>query len=178
MKIPRLILGNSNRRFSGVTSTMLQTLPEVHALMPLVVLGTHHLPEKTPTITFRELIKLNDQPRIFHARRNDEMIQALAARKLGANLKIVFTSTAQRHHSGFTRWLMNRMDGIITTCSAAESYLKNKADVVIPHGIDLQRYSPPPSKQQAWKSLGFPGEFGIGIFGRVRPQKGVDLLIG
>jgi len=177
MEVPRLILGNSNKRFSGVTSTMLQTLPEVQSHMPLAVLGKHHLPNQTPTITFRELIALRDQSRLFHARRNDEMIQALTARKLGSNLKIVFTSTAQRHHSRFTRWLMSRMDGIITTCSAAESYLKQKADIVIPHGIDLERFQPPADKKAAWKSLGFPGGFGIGIFGRVRPQKGIDLLV-
>jgi mannosyltransferase len=177
MEVPRLILGNSNKRFSGVTSTMLQTLPEVRSRMPLVVLGKHHLPDQTPTITFREIVALRDQTRLFHARRNDEMIQALAARKLGANLRIVFTSTAQRHHSRFTRWLMSRMDGIITTCSAAESFLKKKADIVIPHGINLETYQPPDDKREAWRSLGFPGEFGIGIFGRVRPQKGIDLLV-
>ena len=177
MDVPDLILGNSNKRFSGVTSTMLQTLPEVEKLMPLSVLGSHHLPETTPTITFRELVALSDQPRLFHARRNDEMLQALAARKLGANLKIVFTSTAQRHHSRFTRWLMGKMDGIITTCSAANSYLKTPADIVIPHGVDLHRYQPPADKKSAWQDLGFPGEYGIGIFGRVRPSKGIDLLI-
>lgn len=146
--------------------------------MPLLVMGKHHLPEETPTITLRELISLkDDQFRLFHARRNNEMIQALAARKLGANLKIVFTSTAQRHHTRFTRWLMGKMDAIITTCSAAESYLKKKADIMIPHGIDLDRYQMPADKEAAWKKLGFPGEFGIGIFGRVRPQKGIDLLV-
>ena len=177
MDTPSLILGNSNKRFSGVTSTMLQTLPEVQARMPLTVLGAHHLPDDTPTITFRELAKLRGESRLFHARRNDEMIQALLARKLGSPLKIVFTSTAQRHHSRFTRFLMSKMDGIITTCSAAESYLKKKADIVIPHGIDLTRYQPPSDKKQAWQKLGFPGEYGIGIFGRVRPQKGIDLLV-
>ncbi len=178
MDHPRLILGNSNKRFSGVTSTMLQTLPEVAARMPLAVLGGHHLPTSTPTLTFRQLIHTKGTPtRLFHARRNDEMIQALAARKLGAPLKIVFTSTAQRHHSRFTRWLMSQMDGIITTCSGAQSYLEKKADVMIPHGIDLHRFQPPVDKKSAWKSLGFPGDYGIGIFGRVRPQKGIDLLI-
>ena len=29
----------------------------------------------------------------------------------------------------------------------------------------------------AWLELGFPGHYGVGIFGRVRPQKGTDLLI-
>lgn len=177
MEVPRLILGNSNKRFSGVTSTMLQTLPEVRKLMPLVVMGSHHLPSGTPTIRFRDLASLNDKTRIFHARRNDEMIQALAARKLGAKIKIIFTSTAQRHHTRFTRWLMSQMDGIITTCSAANSYLETPADVIIPHGIDLERYHPPKDKKEAWQTLGFPGEFGIGIFGRVRPSKGIDVLV-
>lgn len=177
MPPPDLILGNSNKRFSGVTSTMLQTLPEVQSRMPLTVLGKHHLPAGTPTLNFRDLLKLNDKTRLFHARRNDEMIQALAARKLGAKLKIIFTSTAQRHHSHFTRWLMSHMDGIITTCSAAASYLKKPADITIPHGIDTQRFHPPRDKKQAWQALGFPGDYGIGIFGRVRPQKGIDLLI-
>ena len=177
MPDPLVILGNSNSRFSGVTSTMLQTLPKVREKVSLAVLGKHHLPDDVPVISFCELRKLKDEPRVFHARRNNEMIQALTARKLGANLKIVFTSTAQRYHSRFTRWLIGKMDGIITTCSAAASYLENKPDVVIPHGIDLERYHPPADKSAAWEKLGFPGKFGIGIFGRVRPQKGVDVLI-
>lgn len=72
---------------------------------------------------------------------------------------------------------MGQMDGILTTSSAAESYLENKADITIPHGIDLERYQPPADKKKAWESLGFPSEYGIGIFGRVRAQKGVDLLV-
>ena len=105
MEVAQLILGNSNKRFSGVTSTMLQTLPEVRKLMPLAVMGRHHLPSSTSTIRFWDLVLLRDRTRIFHARRNNEMIQALAARKLGAKIKIIFTSTAQRHHTRFTRWL-------------------------------------------------------------------------
>lgn len=177
MSDPLVILGNSNSRFSGVTSTMLQTLPKVRKGVSLAVLGKHHLPADVPVITFRDLLKLRDKPRVFHARRNNEMIQALAARKLGANLKIIFTSTAQRHHTRFSRWLMGKMDGILTTCTAAASYLENKPDVMIPHGIDLDRFQAPPSKTAAWEKLGFPGKYGIGIFGRVRPQKGVDVLI-
>jgi mannosyltransferase len=181
---PQVILGNSNRRFSGVTSTMLQTLPGIRRSLPVAVLGAHHLPEDTPTLTFSQFLQLcrhplpDGSPRVFHARRNDEMIQALLAKRVfGAKLKIVFTSTAQRHHTGFTKWLMAQMDGILTTCTAAASYLENEADEMIPHGVDLTRYAPPPDKEAAWKKLGFPGKFGIGIFGRVRPQKGVDLLV-
>jgi len=182
---PQVILGNSNRRFSGVTSTMLQTLPDVRKEIPLAVLGAHHLPEDVPTLTFREFLSLcraplpDGSPRVFHARRNNEMIQALLAQRLfGAKIRTVFTSTAQRHHTAFTKWLMNQMDGLLSTCTAAASYLDERpADEIIPHGVDLARYSPPEDREAAWQRLGLPGRYGIGIFGRVRPQKGIDVLI-
>ena len=179
-----LILGNSNKRFSGVTSTMLQVLPHQQKLMDLAVMGLYHLQEGTPCLSFMEAAKLCKHPladgrkRVFHARRNNEMIQAILLKKFfGAKIHPVFTSTAQRHHSGFTKWLMNQMDGIVTTCQAANNYLETPADVIIPHGIDLKTYFPTEDKQAAWKTLGFPGKYGIGIFGRVRHQKGLDVLI-
>lgn len=173
-----LIIGNSNKRFSGVTSTMLQVLPFQKEIMPLVVLGKHHLPEDTPYLSFREFTRLCKRPlpdgsqRIFHARRNDEMIQALIAKKLfRAKIKIVFTSTAQRHHSKFTRKLMSKMDAIITTCKAAGSYLKKPADIVIPHGVDLSTYTAKAKRTIDKKQIK------LGVFGRIRPSKGIDLLI-
>lgn len=179
-----LILGNSNKRFSGVTSTLLQVLPHQQQGLKLAVLGPHHLPEGTPTLTFWQMVKFCRQPRpsgkpiVFHARRNDEMIQALLAKWLfGAELKIAFTSTAQRHHSHFTKWLMSKMDSIITTCSAAGSYLDPPADVTIPHGTDITRFSPTKNRVEAWKALGFPGKRGIGIFGRIRSSKGIDTFV-
>ncbi|MGJ8671434.1 glycosyltransferase family 4 protein [Rubritalea sp.] len=179
-----LILGNSNKRFSGVTSTMLQVLPHQQKLMSLAVMGKHHLPRSAPYMSFSEVAKLckktlpNEKRRIFHARRNDEMIQALLLQRVfGAKIIPTFTSTAQRQHSNFTKWLMRQMDGIITTCSAAGSYLDKPADVTIPHGIDLQTYYPAEDKKAAWAALNLPGEYGIGIFGRIRKQKGLDILI-
>jgi mannosyltransferase len=184
MSSPEVILGNSNRRFSGVTSTMLQTLPEVGARMPTAVLGRRHLPEGTTALGYAGFIRLcrslppSGLPRVFHARRNNEMIQALIARGLsGAGIRILFTSTAQRHHTWITRWLIRRMDGILTTSTAAGSYLQRPADRIIPHGVPLDVYHPPSSRAEAWQALGLPGKFGVGIFGRVRPQKGTDLLV-
>lgn len=176
----QIILGNSNRRYSGVTSSMLATLPEVSTRMKVAIMGAHHVPAEYAVLGFREVVRLcrDGRRRVFHARRNDEMLQALLVRKLsGGNLKIVFTSTAQRHHSGLTRWLIGKMDGILSTCTAAAAYLEHSPDRIIPHGVDLVRYQPPADKGRAWQELGLPGEYGIGMFGRVRPQKGVDLLV-
>ncbi|MGB5323949.1 MAG: hypothetical protein WBN40_00815, partial [Pseudomonadales bacterium] len=122
----RLILGNSGKRFSGVTSTMLQVLSVQSRRVGTAILGAHHVPAGYPTLGFFDFVRLARKPlpdgswRVFHARRNDEMIQALLATKLfGAKIKIAFTSTAQREHSGFSRWLMQQMDAVITTSSAA-----------------------------------------------------------
>lgn len=180
----QLILGNSNKRFSGVTSTMIQVLPHQQKELNVAVLGNHHLPEGSVSISYIEFLKLCRKKtsagkyRVFHARRNDEMIQALIAKYLfGAKIKIVFTSTAQRHHSKFTQLLMSRMDSIITTCKAAGSYLIKPADITIPHGIDTHRYSPCEDRDSSWASLGYGGQRGVGIFGRIRPSKGTAVFI-
>lgn len=183
--ISEVILGNSNPRFSGVTSTMLQVLPYQQEMISLGVLGTHHLPNNIKTFSFlecaRELRKplANGNFRIFHARRNNEMLQAVALKCLfRAKIKIVFTATAQRYPSWITRWLISKADGLLTTSETAAAYLPRSPDRIICHGIDTFRFSPPiKSKVDAWLELGFPGHYGVGIFGRVRPQKGTDLLI-
>jgi len=179
-----LILGNSNSRFSGVTSTMLQVLRHQKNILKVAVLGKHHLPDDIHHVTFLQLIKLCRKPlpngrfRIFHARRNDEVIQALILKKcFGAKIRIAFTSTAQRQHSWITRYLIRESDAIISTGSAAASYIEGGADIIIPHGIDLTSFAPADDRLALWQELGFPGKYGIGIFGRVRHQKGIDLLI-
>ena len=48
---------------------------------------------------------------------------------------------------------------------------------VIHHGIDIDLYSPPADRRAAFAETGLPGKYGIGIFGRVRRQKGADLFI-
>ena len=90
-----LIIGNSNSNFSGVTSTMLQLLSIQKKLINLRVMGKHHLPDESLSITFWQVAKLCITPlsggrfRVFHARRVDEMIQALILKHIfRAKIKI------------------------------------------------------------------------------------------
>ena len=100
------------------------------------------------------------------------MIQALIAKKVfGAKIRIVFTSTAQRNHSWLTRYLIGQMDGIVTTCQAAASYLIQKPSIVVPHGVNTETYHPAPCKVDAWESLGYPGKYGIGILDASESKK-------
>ncbi len=164
---------------------MLQVLPYQQEIISLGVLGKYHLPKNIKILSFVECARVLREPlanrnyRIFHARRNNEMLQAVALKYIfRAKIKIVFTATAQRYPSWITRWLISKADGLVTTSNTAATYLPRLPDKIICHGIDTIRYCPPAkSKEDAWRKLGFPGQYGIGIFGRVRPQKGTDLLI-
>jgi len=185
-----LIIGNSNSNFSGVTSTMLQVLSQEQDLINLRVMGKHHLPDESLAISFWQVVKLCRKPlstgkfRIFHARRVDEMIQALLLKHVfGVKLKIVFSSAAQRARSGFTLWLTDRMDAVLAMCKASASYLHREPDAIIYHGVNTDVYLPATDKNLAWQSLdllpknSIKGKQGIAILGRVRKQKGVHLFV-
>lgn len=185
-----LIIGNSNSNFSGVTSTMLQLLSTQQKLINLRVMGKHHLPDESLSISFWEVAKLCKAPmqdgrfRVFHARRVDEMIQALILKHVfRAKIKIVFSSAAQRHRSGSTLWLTDKMDALLAMCKASASYLHRKPDAIIYHGVKTDVYTPAENKEAAWQALNLlpdtinKGKHGIAILGRVREQKGVHLFV-
>ena len=185
-----LIIGNSNSNFSGVTSTMLQVLSHQKSLINLRVMGKHHLPEESLVISFWQTVILCRKPlangkyRIFHARRVDEMIQALLLKYLfRAKIKIIFSSAAQRYRSGFTLWLTRRMDAVLAMSKASASYLARPADAIIYHGVETDVYHPAEDKSKAWQALNLlsensqKGKYGIAILGRVRKQKGVHLFV-
>ena len=115
--------------------------------------------------------------RIWHARRNSEMLLGLLAKHLlRIPLKLVFTSVALRRHSFFPRFLLSKMDTIIATTQEAASFV-DRCDAIIPHGIDTEAFIPPQDKVTAWQESGLPGKYGIGIFGRIRAEKGTDLFV-
>jgi mannosyltransferase len=105
------------------------------------------------------------------------MLAGLALRTLlRFRLVLVFTSAAQRRHTRYTRWLYSRMDRIVATTSAAASYLDRPATIVR-HGVDARAFHPPRDRAAEWRAHGGPGDHGIAVFGRVRPNKGTGDLI-
>src|SRR5205085_2932272 len=173
----QLIVPNLHRRYSGVTATNRMVAPKLAKLFRAAWLGSD-APDGIARMDTADLLKLWRRvgPLIWHARRNDEMIIGVLLRALGWPLKLVFTSAAQRHHRGLTRWLMRRMDAIIATSELSASYLKCDA-TVIPHGIDTDRYAPAADRRAAFAEAGLPGRYAIGCFGRVRVQKGTDVFV-
>jgi mannosyltransferase len=179
---PEIIVFNIKQRYTGVSAT-------VNALVPIQVKQWRlaycggELPHGMPGMTARQAIALSRRApagrtfRIWHVRRDHEMMLGLWARDvLRLPIKLVFTSAAQHLHGPFPRWLISRMDAVISTTPLAASFVPNTS-AVVPHGIDLSRFAPPVDKSRAWETSGLPGHWGIGTFGRVRPDKGSDLFV-
>lgn len=173
----QLIVPNLHRRYSGVTATNRMVAPKLAGMYRAAWLGPH-APDGIARMGFADLLRLwrRRTPLVWHARRNDEMIAGLLLRALGWPLQLVFTSAAQRHHTWLTRWLIRQMDAVIATSELSASYLKRAATVVM-HGVDTERYAPPPDRAAAFAESGLPGRYAIGCFGRVRAQKGTDLFV-
>lgn len=178
-----VIAPNFKRRLSGVTSTIIQLVPIQNSLGQKVATLGPGLPDKLPKIRFHHLWRLWRVPkgrsaRIWHARRNIEMLPAIILRDLlRMPLKIVFTSASQRKHSGWTRFLVSRMDAVIATSGRTASYLEVPSTTIL-HGIDTRRFSPPKDPAAAKRALGLDDTRKIaGCFGRVRHQKGTDLFV-
>jgi mannosyltransferase len=173
----QLIVPNLHRRYSGVTATNRMVAPKLANMYRAAWLGPH-APDGIARMGFGDLLKLwrRPTPLIWHARRNDEMIAGLLLRALGWQLKLVFTSAAQRHHKRLTRWLIRQMDAVIATSDYSASYLKRESTVVM-HGVDTDLYAPPADRALAFAEAGLPGRYAIGCFGRVRAQKGTDVFV-
>ena len=174
------------RRLSGVTTTVINLAPLQAAMMRergrnLVTVGPG-LPDGMPRaggVPGLRWLSLLRRPRgaprrVWHARRNVEMLPAIVLRDvLRAPLAVMFTSDAQRRHTGYTRWLLRRMDRVVAGCEGARRFLSVPASVVM-HGVDTERFRPAADRDALRRSLGLDLEARyVGCFGRVRENKGV-----
>lgn len=182
MKRVDVIVPNFKRRLSGVTSTIIQLVPLQEKSIGVATLGPG-LPDSLPRMRWWQVPALLGRPaggatRVWHARRNTEMLGGLILRDVfRAPLKLLFTSASQREHTGWTRFLIGRMDGIVATSRKTAAYLR-VPNAVIMHGIDTHRFHPPADRAAAALDLGLdPRQSHIGCFGRVRHQKGTDLFV-
>lgn len=178
----QIVAPNLNRRLSGVTSTIVRLVPIQARKVGIVSFGIG-LPDFIPQISLLRLLKLgysktaSQKPRIWHARRNVEMLLGLFLKIiLRQPYKLVFTSASQRHHSAYTKLLIRQMDHVIATSGATAKYLEVANDIIL-HGIPLQDFSPVEDLDAARKIKKIPGEFVIGCFGRIRKQKGTDVFV-
>ena len=176
-----VVAPNLKKRLSGVTSTIVQLVPVQARDLGIAVVGPG-LPDSLPKMRWWQLPLLlkrpsSGRPRIWHARRNVEMLAGLVLRHVFRTpLRLVFTSAAQRDHRPFTKWLIRRMDGVIATSRLSGGFLEVPHKVVM-HGVDLEKFHPARGPEDEFAAARLPGRYAIGCFGRVRHQKGTDLFV-
>ncbi len=176
-----VIIPNLKKRYSGGTAVNRTIAPLIAERCRTAWLGLDR-PQGISGLGVADLLRLRFcQPRhrparIWHARRNSEMLLGLVLKRLGWKLKLIFNSAGQRRKTRYTGFLVARMDAVIATSETSASFLERPA-TIIHHGIDVETYRPPVDRLAAFAATGLPGKYGIGTFGRVRRQKGVDLFV-
>ncbi len=110
-------------------------------------------------------------PLVVHAHRTLELLAGLLLRAVTRSVRVVFTRHSAGRPSAWTRFLARRADARLVFTRVALRELGLPAEVV-PHGVDVERFSPPADRVEAWRALGMGGERGLGAVGRVRPSKG------
>lgn len=173
-----VIAPNLKRRLSGVTTTVVRLVPLQARGIGIATTGPGLPPDLPHLPLLRCLVLPRRRWRVWHARRNTEMALGLILRHVfRRRLRLLFTSAAQRNHKPFTKWLIRRMDRVIATSPQAASYLDVPATVIM-HGVDCTAFRPTDDKDALRRALGLPIDAClIGCFGRIRAQKGVDLMV-
>jgi mannosyltransferase len=176
-----VIIPNLNWRYSGGTAVNRTIAPLIAKRWRTAWCGPDQ-PEGIAALSLRDLVRLRFRPpshgkvRIWHARRNVEMLAGLFLNLIGYRFALIFNSASQRKKTWLTHFLIARMDALIATSQIAAQFLRRPATVIL-HGIDVDLYSPPPDRLAAFAEASLPGKYGIGTFGRVRRQKGSDLFV-
>lgn len=162
-----VIAPNLKHRLSGVTATIVR-LVSVQAREIGITTTGPGLPADLPHLALWRLPFLpRDRWRVWHARRNNELLVGLVLRDLlRRKLRVVFTSSSPRRRGRWTRFLLGRCDRIIATSAANAAVMPGRC-AIIPHGVDTEAFHPAPN---AFFCL--PGQKLVGCFGRIRPKKG------
>ncbi|HWL07948.1 MAG TPA: glycosyltransferase family 4 protein [Planctomicrobium sp.] len=176
-----VVIQDLHHRITGVSATVQNVHQVQKKRYPIVMVSHRHdVAERTSLWKALKICRTptaSGRPRIWHSRRNYEMMWGLIFKHLfRCPLKLVFTAAAKRKASPFPRFLVSKMNAVIATSPDAARFQK-RVDAVVPHGVDCQRLAPPESKRQCMEEFGHPDTVGVGIFGRVRPEKGTDLFV-
>lgn len=171
---------NFKKRLSGVTATVVRLVP-LQARDIAIAAVAPALPGHVPQVRMRDLVTMSragpSGARVWHARRNSEMLAGIALKRLlGKRLKLLFTSASQRRHTRYSKWLIDQMDHVISTSQKTAAYLTRPSSVIL-HGIDTDSFCPPDDRAALKARMGLPAGPLIGCFGRIRAQKGTGDFI-
>ena len=175
-----VIAPNLKRRLSGVTATVVRLVPLQAQTIGIATAGPA-MPDDLPRLSLFSLLFMSRKGpktgRVWHARRITELLAGWVLKHiLRKDLRHLFTSASQRHHTGYSKALMRRMDAIVATSSKGASYLDHPVPVIM-HGIDTVQFQPAADRTALRQKLGLPDAPIVGCFGRIRAQKGTDVFV-
>lgn len=158
-------------RRTGVTAHVELIAKAQGALTDVRVIG-EQLPATLPHLGWRALWRLSgEQPIVWHAHRNNELLWGYLLKLLGRKITVVATSHSPRPVGRFTRFLLRFAKQVVTLNRLAAAWVKTPSTIV-QHGIELERFRPADDRGQALAKLALPGSKAVGVVGRVRPNKG------
>ena len=178
-----VIIPNLKKRYSGGTAVNRTIAPLIAETLPYGVARAstgRRVSRGSASAIFCDcasIIQTTRSARIWHARRNTEMLVGLILKRLGWRLKLIFNSAGQRQktrlhglpHRAHGRGDRNQCDvGLVRAAGHDRSSITASMSRPTGRRPTGSRPSPRPA---------FPGSTAIGTFGRVRQQKGVDLFV-
>ena len=160
-----------HRRYSGATRHVEAVVPPLTERVETRVIG-RALDPALPFIRWPELLRrARREPVVWHAHRVKELAIGLLLKLWGRKVRLAFTRHASTPPHWFTSLIASWADRAVALTPEIAAQLPFSSTVV-QHGVDLERFRPPPDRQLAYTALGLGGRHGIGVIGRVRKEKG------
>ena len=184
--LPDIIITNIHKKYSGVTSTIINLYPEQQKTMNIGLLGNsininEHNVALIDLIYYGYQLPQGKKFRLFHVRRNNELFWAILFRDLfKLPIKIIFTSVKITKFSFIPTLLIKYVDYIIVTLDKCITNLPcpEKVIDISPHGINLSYFKPCTTNSiNTCDFYNLKNKFVISTFGRVRKQKGTDIFV-
>jgi len=181
-ELPNIVVTNLHRRYTGVSATIRTLLPHQRKTRDIQLVDwSQHKSDHAQSL-WSIVLGGFSRPRgrakyrILHCRRDIDMIIGIILRDLlRQKWKLIFTSAQNRHPRQILKYLINKMDCIIATCDHNLQFLEWHS-VIINHGVDTDRIAKRLYSIDQDSGDTVPRNT-IGIVGRIRHQKGVDLFV-
>jgi len=172
-----ILVPNFKSGVTGVTATIVQ-LTRIHRqAAPVAIVGRCPASD-LPTVSITQLVRSRRRRRVWHARRNSDLVVGLGLKHLlGCHSAMVFTCSNPRPRTWLTRAMLRGVTAIVGTSDAMQPCMPQPLAAVVPHGVNRAVFRPAGEKTAIRQRLGLPEGVLIGSFGRIRPEKGTDILV-
>lgn len=179
--LPSVVVANIHRRFTGVSATVARLVPQQQKQIDIAVIDTGKLKLAGKICLLSLILGGFTKPpigkrRIFHARRDIEMILGLLLKYVfRQQWCLLFTAASRKPPGRVLGWLIRQMDAVIATSERSKHFLGLPC-TIIPHGVDTDKFIPGLRDRKS-NIHDFGSSYLIGSFGRVRYSKGTDLFV-